>query len=76
MPSCLLNRNNLKIDFCRSEDNNIDDPATNETIRIKCWVEVASRKNKGRLYGVGQLATNPGGSGSLNAPTIFFHFQC
>ncbi|QCE06459.1 hypothetical protein DEO72_LG9g1471 [Vigna unguiculata] len=42
--------------------NIIDDPAANDTIRTKCWVEVVRGKNKGRIYGTGQLA---GGSSGI-----------
>ncbi|QCE06401.1 hypothetical protein DEO72_LG9g1413 [Vigna unguiculata] len=34
----------------------IDDPAVDDTIRKKYWVEVVEGKNKGRIYGTGQLA--------------------
>ena len=40
----------------------IDDPAANDTIRTKCWVEVVGGKNKGRIYGIRQLV---GGSSGM-----------
>ncbi|QCE11604.1 hypothetical protein DEO72_LG10g2837 [Vigna unguiculata] len=40
----------------------IDDPAADDTIRTKCWVEVIGGKNKGKTYGTGQLA---GGSSGI-----------
>ncbi|QCD89535.1 putative transposase [Vigna unguiculata] len=45
-------------------DPNVD-PTTEDTIRTQCWVEVVGGKNKGRVYGVGQLAANSCASGSL-----------
>ncbi|XP_027915106.1 uncharacterized protein LOC114174465 [Vigna unguiculata] len=40
----------------------IDDLTADDTIRTKCWVEVVGGKNKGRIYGTGQLA---GGSSGM-----------
>ncbi|QCD86213.1 hypothetical protein DEO72_LG3g734 [Vigna unguiculata] len=45
-------------------DPNVD-PTAEDTIRTRCWVEVVGGKNKGRVYGAGQLAANSGASGSL-----------
>jgi len=39
-----------------SSKNTIDDPATNDIIGTKCWVEVVGEKNKERIYGTRQLA--------------------
>ncbi|QCD93280.1 hypothetical protein DEO72_LG5g1352 [Vigna unguiculata] len=36
-----------------------------DTIKTRCWVEVVGGKNKGRVYGAGQLVTHSSASGSL-----------
>ncbi|QCE03640.1 hypothetical protein DEO72_LG8g1665 [Vigna unguiculata] len=39
-----------------SQQNTIDDPAADDMIKTKYWVEVFGGKNKGRIYGTEQLA--------------------